>query len=315
MPTPIIIDCDPGHDDSIALLMAVASPEIDLRAVTCVAGNAAVADTQRNARSVLTAAGVTDIPVAAGLDRPLLRELVTAPSVHGVTGLDGTNPPAPAFELDPRHAVDLLIDTVMASDEPITLVPIGPLSNIAVVLRQAPYLRERIARMIIMGGSAGLGNVTPSAEFNIYVDPEAADIVFSSGIPILMVGLDVTHRATFTADDAKRVRALNSPVGTFVADMLEFYGKADRVPGGVPLHDPCCVAELISPGLITTAPMNVQVETASELTRGRTVCDVLGSTGLPPTADVGVDIDRDRFVAIVMDCLQRLSQPSGVNAV
>ena len=312
MTTPIIIDCDPGHDDAIALLMAIASPKIDLLAVTAVAGNAPVADTARNARAVLTAAGVTDIPVAAGMDRPLMRRLVTAPHVHGDNGLGGTNPPAPAFDLDPRHAVDLLIDTITGSDEPVTLVPTGPLTNIATMIRMAPEVCRRIPRMILMGGSAGLGNVTPSAEFNIYVDPDAAEIVFSSGIPITMVGLDVTHRATFTAEDTARVRALNSDIGNFVADMLAFYGKADRVVGGIPLHDPCCVAAIIEPDLITTQPMNVQVETKSELTIGRTVCDVLGVTGQPPTAEVGVDIDRERFVAIVMDCLERLSRPAAV---
>lgn len=306
--TPIILDVDPGHDDAIAILMATASPAIELLAVTCVAGNAPLANTQENARKILTLAGMTDVPVAAGLDRPLLRPLVTAPQVHGQTGLDGPAIPAPAVELDPRHAVDLIVEIVMAAARPVTLVPVGPLSNIAMALRREPRLTERVARIILMGGAIGQGNTTSSAEFNIYVDPDAASIVFSAGIPLTMVGLDVTHKALVGPDEQEQIRALGTPVARTVADLLDFFGRHHRERygwEGSPLHDPCCVAEVIRPGLIATKPMYVQIETASPLTRGRTACDISGRTGQVPNADVGVDIDRDAFISILMDCLAR----------
>jgi inosine-uridine nucleoside N-ribohydrolase len=308
MPTPIILDVDPGHDDAMAILMAAASPAIDLLAITCVAGNAPLANTQENARKVLTVAGITGVPVAAGLDGPLVRPLVTAAAVHGTTGLDGPPLPAPAVELDPRHAVDLIIDLVTVCTREVTLVPTGPLSNIAMALRHAPRLKERVARIVLMGGAIAEGNVTPSAEFNIYVDPDAARIVFSSGIPITMVGLDVTHRALVGPEEKERIRALGTPVGLLVAGLLDFYGRHHRAHYGwnaVPLHDACCVAEVIRPGLITTRPMSVQIETVGELTLGRTVCDVWGVSGRNPNADVGVDIDRQGFLDVLMDCLKR----------
>ncbi len=248
MTTPIIIDCDPGHDDAIALLMAAASPEIDLLAVTCVAGNAPLTHTQVNARTILTVAGTHDVPVAAGLDRPLTRALVTAANVHGSTGLDGPALPAPTVELDPRHAVDLIIETLAAATRPITLVPTGPLSNIAVALRRAPELREKAARIVLMGGAIAEGNITPSAEFNIYVDPEAAHIVFTSGVPLTMIGLDVTHKALVAPADVAAIRALGTQVGTMVAELLDYFAGFHRdLYGwdGAPLHDPCCVAALI----------------------------------------------------------------------
>ncbi len=248
MTTPIIIDCDPGHDDAIALLMAAASPEIDLLAVTCVAGNAPLTHTQVNARTILTVAGTHDVPVAAGLDRPLTRALVTAANVHGSTGLDGPALPAPTVELDPRHAVDLIIETLAAATRPITLVPTGPLSNIAVALRRAPELREKVARIVLMGGAIAEGNITPSAEFNIYVDPEAAHIVFTSGVPLTMIGLDVTHKALVAPADVAAIRALGTQVGTMVAELLDYFAGFHRdLYGwdGAPLHDPCCVAALI----------------------------------------------------------------------
>jgi inosine-uridine nucleoside N-ribohydrolase len=306
--TPIILDVDPGHDDAVAMLMAVASPAIDVRAITCVAGNAPLRRTQENARKVLTVAGAVGIPVAAGLDGPLVRPLVTAPEVHGASGLDGPGLPAPAMELDPRHAVDLIVEMVMAAERPITLVPTGPLSNVAMALRREPRLRERLARIVLMGGAVAEGNTTPSAEFNIYVDPEAARVVFGAGIPLTMVGLDVTHKALVGPADKERIRALGTLVGRMVADLLDFYARHHRERYGwdaVPLHDPCCVAEVIRPGLIRTRPMNVQIETAGEFTVGRTVCDVWGVTRRPPNADVGVDIDRQAFLDILMDCLRR----------
>jgi purine nucleosidase len=311
--TPIILDVDPGHDDAVAILLAAASPAIDLLAVTCVAGNAPLANTQENARKVLTVAGVTDVPVAAGLDRPLVRPLVTAAHVHGQTGLDGPELPAPTVALDPRHAVDLIVETVTASARPLTLVPTGPLSNIAMALRRAPQLKERVERIVLMGGAIAEGNMTPSAEFNIYVDPEAAHIVFTSGIPITMVGLDVTHQALVGPAEVAAIRALGTPVATMTAGLLDYYARFHQdLYGwdGVPLHDPCCVAALIRPGLITTKAMDVQIETTSALTLGRTVCDVWGVTGRAPNADVGVAIDRQGFIDVLMDCLGRYSVDS-----
>lgn len=310
MPIPIILDVDPGHDDAVAILMAAASPAIDLLALTCVAGNAPLANTQHNARTVLTVAGVTDVPVAAGLDRPLLRPLVTAAHVHGASGLDGPLLPAPTVELDPHHAVDLIIALALAAPRPITLVPTGPLSNIAMALRREPRLAERIERIVLMGGAIAEGNITPSAEFNIYVDPDAAQVVFSSGIPLVMVGLDVTHKALIGPRERERIRALGTPVGTLVADLLDFFSRHHKEQygwDGAPLHDPCCVAELIRPGLITTRAMDVQIETVSPLTLGRTVCDVWGVTGRAPNAQVGVDIDREGFIDVMMDSLRRYS--------
>jgi len=306
-PIPVILDVDPGHDDAVAILMAAASPAIDLLAVTCVAGNAPLAHTQVNARTVLSVAGVADTPVAAGLDRPLERPLVTAAHVHGSTRLDGPELPPPTVELDLRHAVDLIIELAAAAPRPLTLVPTGPLSNIAMALRLAPRLKEQVERIVLMGGAVAEGNITPSAEFNIYVDPEAAHIVFSSGIPITMVGLDVTHQALVGPPDVAAIRAMGTPVATMVAGLIDYYARFHQdLYGwdGVPLHDPCCVAALIRPGLITTKPMDVQIETTSPLTRGRTVCDVWGVTGRAPNADVGVAIDRQGFIDALMDCLQ-----------
>jgi len=307
VPISVILDVDPGHDDAVAILMAAASPAIDLLAVTCVAGNAPLERTQENARKVLTVGGIADVPVAAGLDGPLARPLVTAADVHGASGLDGPGLPEPAMELDPRHAVDLIVELAMAATRPITLIPTGPLSNVAMALRREPRLRGRIERIVLMGGSIAEGNITPSAEFNIYVDPEAAHIVFSSGIPLTMVGLDVSHRARLGPEHTARIRALGTPVGRLVADLLEFFVLFHRQRYGwddVPLHDPCCVAELIRPGLITTRPLHVDIETQSSLTRGRTVVDLWGVTGHAPNADVGVDIDRQGFIDVLMDCLR-----------
>ena len=308
MTTPIILDVDPGHDDAVAILMAAASPAVTLLAVTCVAGNAPLARTQENARTVLTVAGVRGVPVAAGLDGPLARPLITAADVHGASGLDGPRMPVPEVELDPRHAVDLMIEVVMAATQPVTLVATGPLSNVAMALRRAPQLRERLVRIVVMGGSVAEGNTTPSAEFNIYVDPEAAQIVFSAGVPLLMVGLDVTHKALVGEPEKAAIRALGTPVATMVADLLDFFGHHHRERYGwdaVPLHDPCCVAEVIRPGLIRGRPMHVEIETAGRLTRGRTVCDVWGVTGQAPNVEVGLDIDRAGFLEVLMDCLRR----------
>ncbi|WP_227764341.1 nucleoside hydrolase [Zhaonella formicivorans] len=303
----IILDCDPGHDDALAILLALSSPELKVEAITTVAGNQTLPKTSLNALKVLTAAGRTDIPVAAGMSRPLVRDLVVAPHVHGETGLDGTDLPEPAFKLDKRHAVDLIIEKVLNSPEKITVIPVGPLSNIGMALLKEPRVAENIERIVLMGGSIAEGNITPSAEFNIYVDPEAAKLVFESGIPITMVGLDVTHKALITYNDFQTIRAIGTPLAIMVAELLDFYAKFhDEVYGfgGVPLHDACAVAEVIKPGIITTKPMYVAVETQGALTAGRTVCDIWGVTGKPANVDVGIDIDVQAFKEMLFAALK-----------
>lgn len=302
----VILDMDPGHDDALAIFLALAHPEMEVLGITCCAGNAPLERTQYNARVVLDVAGRTDIPVAAGLPKPLLRELRTAPNVHGQSGLDGPELPQPSFELVQEHAVDLIVRLLMESDGPVTLIPTGPLTNIAAALLMRPEIKSNLEKVVLMGGAHGEGNTTPSAEFNIWVDPEAAKIVFEAGLDITMVGLDVTHKALVTFDDAERIKAMDNRVSTFVYELLEYFGRHHRSFynwNGSPIHDACAVAEVLRPGLITTRHVNVQVETQSELTRGRTVCDLLGVTGLPPTAHVGVDIDRDAFVEMLLEAL------------
>jgi inosine-uridine nucleoside N-ribohydrolase len=279
-----------------------------LLAVTTVAGNQTVDKTTANALRVLTLAGRTDIPVASGCARPLHRKLVTAPKIHGASGLDGADLPAPVFAPDPRNAVDLITEVALSSEEPLTLVPTAPLTNVATALRREPRLARHIEKIVWMGGSAGEGNTTPSAEFNAFVDPEAAEIVFSSGIPITMVGLDVTHQALFTEKDALAVRALSTPVGTVVADLLDYFREAYRSQfgfKGCPLHDPCAVAEALHPGMVDSLPMRVEIETEGKWTRGRTVCDRRGVWRKKPNADVGLRLDVKAFKAYVMEGLSR----------
>lgn len=305
-----ILDMDPGHDDALAIFLALGSPEIEVLAITCCAGNAPLERTAINARIILDVAGRPDIPVAAGLAAPLMRQLRTAENVHGSTGLDGPALPEPSFPLAREHAVDLIARLVGESAEPVTLIPTGPLTNVAAALMLHSRMRENIERIVLMGGAVAEGNVTPSAEFNIWVDPEAARIVFDSGIPITMVGLDVTHKALVGRAELERIAALDSRVGAFTLDLLRYYGRFHEDVygwgGRMPLHDACAVAEVLSPGVVTARPMNVQIETHGELTRGRTVCDVWGVTGLPANVHAGVDIDRDRFVEMLMAALARL---------
>lgn len=294
----VIIDTDPGHDDALAILLALSSPELKVEAITTVAGNQTVDKTTANALKILTVAGRADIPVAAGMSRPLIRRLRVATS-HGETGLDGPDLPEPAFEPVAQHAVDLIIETLNKSSEKITLIPIGPLTNIAMVLIKEPAIKEKIERIVLMGGALGEGNTTPVAEFNIYVDPDAAQIVFHSGVPVTMVGLNVTHKAIVTHEEFKRIVAMGRPpVSTIIGDILSFYTRYyDDFYGfgGAPIHDACAVAEVICPGIIEQKLMYVDVETQSELTRGQTVCDVWGLMGRPANVSVGVDIDVPRF--------------------
>ena len=308
MPTPIIIDCDPGHDDAFAILLAARAPELKLLAITCVAGNQTLDKTSLNTRRVMTVGQIRGVPVAAGMATPLVRPLVTAPYAHGESGLDGYDFGPPEVELVPEHAVDLIIRTVKESAEPVTLVPVGPLTNIAMAFLKAPEIKAKIPRIVLMGGAVGLGNVTPSAEFNIYVDPEAAALVFEAGVPITMVGLDVTYQARVRAADRQRIRAFGTPVGAMVADLMDWFGRGSEErfgSEGTVVHDALAVAAVIRPNLLETKHVNVVVEAGTKYTDGRTVCDIRGSSKREPNADVALGVDRDAFVELLIEGLGR----------
>jgi len=310
-PQSLIIDTDPGQDDAVAILLALASPEINLLGITTVAGNVPLALTQENARKICDLAGRTDMQVFAGLDRPLVRPLVTAEHVHGRTGLDGPVLPDPETPLQEQHAVDYIIDTLRR--EPagsVTLAPIGPLSNIAMAMQRAPDIIPRIRQIILMGGAYfEVGNITPAAEFNIYVDPHAAQIVFASGVPVIMMPLDVTHKALTRTDRVAALRAIGNRTGVAVAEMLEFFERFDEAKygsDGGPLHDPCTVAWMIAPDIFNGRPCNVEIETASPLTMGMTVVDWWQVSSRPHNALVIGDLDADRFFALITERLATL---------
>lgn len=307
----LIIDTDPGQDDAVAILLALASPEINLLGITTVAGNVPLALTQENARKICDLAGRTDMQVFAGLDRPLVRPLVTAEHVHGRTGLDGPVLPDPETPLQEQHAVDYIIDTLRR--EPagsVTLAPIGPLSNIAMAMQRAPDIIPRIRQIILMGGAYfEVGNITPAAEFNIYVDPHAAQVVFASGVPVIMMPLDVTHKALTRTDRVAALRAIGNRTGVAVAEMLEFFERFDEAKygsDGGPLHDPCTVAWMIAPDIFNGRPCNVEIETASPLTMGMTVVDWWQVSSRPHNALVIGDLDADRFFELITERLATL---------
>jgi purine nucleosidase len=308
---PIIIDTDPGQDDAIALLLAAASPELELLGVTTVAGNVPLQLTTLNARKVMELAGRRDVPICAGADRPLDVALVTAEHVHGETGLNGVELPEPTLALDPRHGADFIVQTLREREAgTVTLCPLGPLTNIALALRRAPDIAPRIRRIVLMGGGFFEGgNVTPAAEFNIYVDPQAAHEVFTSGVPITMAPLDVTHEALTTEKRIEAIRAIGNRVGGVVAAWMEFFERYDEEKygqDGGPLHDPCVIAFLLRPELFTGRDCNVRIETQSELTRGMTVIDWWAVTGLPVNAQVLRHIDSDGFFALLTERLAKL---------
>lgn len=303
----IIIDTDPGQDDAVAILLAIASPELDLLGITCVAGNVPLSLTAKNARVICELAGRPDIKVFAGCDRPLTRPLRTAEHVHGKTGLDGIALPEPTMPLQQGHAVDFIIDQARAHDA-VTLVPIGPLTNIASALQKAPDIAAKIDEIVIMGGAYfEVGNITPAAEFNIYVDPEAAEIVFRSGIKLTVMPLDVTHKALTTRPRIEAFRALGR-VGEVVASWTDFFERFDMEKygsEGAPLHDPCTVAYLLKPELFSGRLINVEIETQSELTRGMTVADWWGVTHRPRNAYFVGSCDADGFYALLTERLGR----------
>jgi inosine-uridine nucleoside N-ribohydrolase len=302
--TPILIDCDPGHDDAIALLLALASPELEILGVTTVAGNQTLDKTTANALRILEFAGRTEIDVAAGADRPLIRDPFVAAYVHGETGLDGPDlPPAQGSPVD-RHAVDFLAARIRERNGEVTLVPTGPLTNVALMLALHPDAQP--ARIVLMGGAVAEGNVTPAAEFNIWWDPEAAARVFASGIDLTMVGLDVTHKALFTPGHVGR---LTGRVGKMVTELLRFYDRFhSEVYGfdGSPIHDAVAVAQALRSDLVETRFRNVEIDVESELCRGRTVVDLWRRTEREPNAHVGVDIDADGFLELLVERINSL---------
>ena len=315
MPAPrrVILDCDPGHDDAMAILLAAASPAIELEAITTVAGNQTLAKTTLNARRVCSVAGIADVPIAAGCDRPLQRDPIVAGEIHGASGLDGVEWDDPTVEVDPRHAVDLIIELAESDELPLTIVACGPLTNVATALARSPRLASRLDRISIMGGAIGLGNRTPSAEFNMVADPEAAAAVIGSGVPITLAPLEVTHRALATDEVIARIAELGTPVAEMSVALMRFFAETyERVFGfdAPAVHDPCAVAAIIEPSIVPTRHMNVEVDTVSELSLGRTVCDVYGTTGRPPNADVGLDLDADRFWDLMVSALRSYTTPA-----
>lgn len=308
MTTPVLIDCDPGHDDAIALLLAVASPELDVLGVTTVGGNTTLEKVTRNALTVLEMAGRPDIDVAAGAGAPMSRPLVIAEYVHGTSGLDGPVLEEPARGPVDAHAVDFLAGRIRSSSEPVVLIPTGPLTNIALLLALHPDVVENIASITFMGGAATIGNATPNAEFNIYVDPEAAARVISARIPTTMIGLEVTHQALFGESEAESLRGVNRNA-TFVAELLDFFvanhPRTYERPGA-PVHDVVAVAHVIDPTLVSTERCAVVVDTSDGLGRGRTVVDRWHVTDWEENVDVGFHLDTDRFSAMLLERLGTL---------
>ncbi|MFH1331012.1 MAG: nucleoside hydrolase [Actinomycetota bacterium] len=308
---PIVIDTDPGQDDAVALLLALASPELEVRGITTVAGNVPLALTSRNARIVCELARRPEVAVYAGADRPLVRPLVTAEYVHGRTGLDGADLPEPTMPLQEEHAVDFLVRALAeAAPGTLTLCALGPLTNVALAMQRAPDIVSRLREIVLMGGGFFEGgNATPAAEFNIYVDPQAAAVVFGSGVPLTMLPLDVTHQALIKRRHLERLRALGTRAGDAVAGWLEFFERYDVEKYGMeggPLHDPCVIAYLLHPELFSGRRCNVRIETTSELTMGMTVVDWWGVTGLEPNCTVVRRLDAEAFFDLMIERIARL---------
>jgi purine nucleosidase len=309
-PRPIIIDCDPGQDDALAILLALGSPEeLEVLAVTTVAGNVPLSLTEKNARKIVELAGRHDIAVHAGCDRPLQRDLVTAEYVHGRTGLDGAELPEPKTPLADAHAVDAIVAALRARPGAVTLCPLGPLTNIATAIRRAPDIASHIREIVLMGGAIGEGNITPAAEFNIFADPHAAKIVFESGVKLTMLGLDVTHQVLATPERVRAIGELETAVSQVVVGLLEFYNIYDQTKRGrpgAPMHDPCVIAYLLRPDLFAGRDCHVAIETMGEHTLGRTVVDWSGRGRRTASATVIHEVDADGFFALLTERLGRL---------
>ncbi len=310
----IILDCDPGHDDAIALLLAHGNPQIDLVAVTTVHGNQTIEKVTRNALAVAAIAGLTGVPFAAGAHRPLVRKAEVAETIHGVSGMDGPALPSPTLTLDSRHAVDLIIDTIMESEPgTITLVPTGALTNIALAVRKEPRIAERVREVVLMGGGYHGGNWSAAAEFNIVIDPEAAHIVFNESWKLTMVGLDLTHKALATPRVVAEIAALDTAPARFVVELLEFFGATYREQQGFehpPVHDPCAVALVIDPTVMTVVPVPLDIELTGALTLGMTVADFRMPAPADCTTHAATDLDVDRFWALIVDALRRIGDPA-----
>lgn len=312
MQRKILLDCDPGHDDAVAMMLAWGNPSIELLGVTTVGGNQTLDKVTRNALSVATVVGLHDVPIAAGCRLPLVRPVEIAPDVHGDSGLDGVELPEPAVELDPRHGVDLIIETIM-SNEPgtVTLVPTGPLTNIAMAARKEPRIVERVQEVVLMGGGYHVGNWSPVAEFNIKVDPEAAHIVFNEKWPIVMVGLDLTHQALATDEVAERIAAVPGSVSQFTLGLFTFFRKAYQDAQGFefpPVHDPCTLAYLIDPTIVETVKVPVDVELNGSLTTGMTVADFRAPAPEDCHTKVATRLDAPRFWGLVVDAIDRIQK-------
>jgi inosine-uridine nucleoside N-ribohydrolase len=306
MRTPVILDCDPGHDDAIALLLALASPELELLGVTTTYGNQTVEKTTANTLRVLELVGRTDVPVAVGAGRPLERDLVVAAHVHGESGLDGTVLPAASSSAASDDAVSFMAERVRKAGGPVTLVATGPWTNLARYF--AAHGTGEIGRLVLMGGSIAEGNFTPAAEFNVWCDPEAAAAVLGSGLDITLISLDVTHQAILGADVERRLRS-DGRVGAFVADLNVFFTRYHRETygwEGAPIHDAVALATVLRPDLVETRYRNVEVELESELTRGRTVVDLWNRTDRPPNAQVGVSLRADAFFDLLVERIATL---------
>ncbi|MER5404517.1 nucleoside hydrolase [Streptomyces sp. NPDC002769] len=308
MPKKIIIDCDPGLDDAIAILLAAGNPDVEIVAVTTVAGNHTLDKVTLNARQVCTLAGLHDVPVAAGADRPLVRDRIIAAEIHGESGMDGPDFIAPAMEADPRHAVDLIVETVLTHPGEITLVPTAPLTNIALALRREPRIATLVKEVVLMGGSYTRGNVTPAAEFNVHADPEAAAIVFSADWPVTMVGLDLTAQAAATPDLLYRIAALDTPVSRFVVDLLHRYNATvGKVHGTTAtIHDACAVGRAIDPTLMEAVEAHVEVELRGTATYGMTVTDFRGHIG-PPNTLVATELHTERLWDLLIRSLETIA--------
>ena len=302
---PVILDGDPGHDDAIAWTLAKGSGRFDILAVTSCSGNVGIEKTTYNALRVCTLLGI-DAPIAEGCPHPLTADVMNAPSVHGESGLDGPALPEPKMKKSELGAVELMAKVLRESPEPVTIVPTGPETNVAALLLAHPELKSKIKQISLMGGGIAYGNWTPAAEFNILVDPEAAKIVFESGIPILMAGLDVTEKALILPEDFKRIAAIGNPVADIVAKWLEFFYIFHKSIGydGAPMHDPCAVMALIHPEIFEIRPMYVQIETEGELCRGTTVGDWFGTTGHAPNAECILGVDRERFADLLVEAMK-----------
>lgn len=312
MTKKIILDCDPGHDDAIAILLAHGNPQIELLAVTTVVGNQTLEKVTKNALAVARIANITGVPFAAGCPRPLVRQIEVAPDIHGESGLDGPVLPEPAIDLDTRHAVDLIIDTIMAHPaKTITLVPTGGLTNIALAARKEPRIVERVKEVVLMGGGYHVGNWSAVAEFNIKIDPEAAHIVFNEKWPLTMVGLDLTHQALATPEVVDKIKKVGTQPAKFVLELLDFFGAAYKDAQGFdapPVHDPCAVAYVIDPAVMTVKKVPVDIELTGTLTLGMTVADFRAPAPADCHTQVAVKLNHTYFWDLVVDALTRIGE-------